>query len=83
MSPRAPDKQEKAERVKSMVEEIKDILSKGETEIYALDESHFQPNRIWLEVGLKKGGRHKIETSYKRESLTFFECLNLVTQKFY
>ena len=43
----------------------------------------FQPNRIWLEVGLKKGGRHKIETSYRRESLTFFGCLNLVTQKFY
>ena len=38
---RAPDKKEKAERVKSMVEEIKDIISRGETEIYALDESHF------------------------------------------
>ena len=43
----------------------------------------FQPNHTWLEVGLKKGGRHKIETSSKRESLTFFGCLNLVTQRFY
>ena len=43
----------------------------------------FQPNHTWLEVGLKKGGRHKIETSSKRESLTFFGYLNPVTQKFY
>ena len=42
----------------------------------------FQPNHTWLEVGLKKGGCHKIATSYRRESLTFFGCLNLVTQKF-
>jgi len=43
----------------------------------------FRPNHIWLRVGLKKGGRHKIETSCKRQSLTFFGCLNLATQKFY
>ena len=38
---RAPTKKEKAEGIQSMIEEIKNILSKGETEIYALDESHF------------------------------------------
>lgn len=43
----------------------------------------FQPNLIWLEDGLKKGGRHRIPTGRKRESLTFFGCLNLMTRKFY
>ena len=43
----------------------------------------FQPNPTGLEVGLKKGDRHKIETSYRRESLTVFGSLNLTTQKFY
>lgn len=43
----------------------------------------FQPNLTWFRVGLKKGGRHRIPTSRKRESLTFFGCLNLTTQKFY
>ena len=43
----------------------------------------FQRNHTLLEAGLKKDGRHKIETSSKRESLTFFGCLNLTTRKFY
>ena len=43
----------------------------------------FQPSRIWFEAGLKKGSLHKIETSGRRESLTFFGCLNLQTQRFY
>jgi len=43
----------------------------------------FLQSLIWFKVGLKKGGRHKIATNYRRESLTFFGCLNLVTQKFY
>jgi len=34
-------------------------------------------------VGFLKGSRHKIETPKKRESLTFFGCLNMRTQKFY
>ena len=42
-----------------------------------------QQNHIWFKAGLKKGGRHGIPTSPKRESLTFFGCLNLKTQKFY
>ena len=38
---RAPDKKDKAKRIKSMLKEIKCLLSKGETETYALDEAHF------------------------------------------
>ena len=34
-------KKRETKRVKLMVEKIKDIFSKGETEIYALNESHF------------------------------------------
>ncbi len=51
---RAPDKKEKAERVKSMIEEIKGILSKGETEIYALDESHFSTEPYLVRGWFKK-----------------------------
>ncbi len=51
---RAPDKKEKAERVKSMVEEIKDIISRGETEIYALDESHFSTEPYLVRGWFKK-----------------------------
>ena len=51
---RAPDKKEKAERVKSMIEEIKGILSKGETEIYALDESHFSTKPYLVRGWFKK-----------------------------
>jgi transposase len=51
---RAPNKKEKAERVESMVEEIKGILSKGETEIYALDESHFSTEPYLVRGWFKK-----------------------------
>lgn len=51
---RAPDKKEKAERVKSMIEEIKGILSKGKTEIYALDESHFSTEPYLVRGWFKK-----------------------------
>ena len=51
---RAPDKKEKAERVKSMVEDIKTILSKGKTEIYALDESHFSTEPYLVRGWFKK-----------------------------
>jgi len=51
---RAPDKKEKAERVKSIVEEIKGMLSKGETEIYALDESHFSTEPYLVKGWFKK-----------------------------
>ena len=43
----------------------------------------FQQNLTLFRVGLKKGGRHGIPVSPKRESLTYFGCLNLETQKFY
>ncbi len=80
---RAPNKKEKAARVQAMIEEVRAILFKGDTEIYALDESHFSTEPYLVRGWLKKGGHHKIETSYKRESLTFFGALNLVTWKFY
>lgn len=43
----------------------------------------FQQNLTLLKVGLKKGGRHRIQTPKKRENLTCFGCLNIRTQKFY
>lgn len=51
---RAPDKEEKVERVQSMIEEIKTILAKGETEIYALDESHFSTEPYLVRGWFKK-----------------------------
>lgn len=43
----------------------------------------FQQNPTSFRVGLKKGDRHKIQTPKKRESLTYFGCLNIRTQNFY
>ena len=57
---RAPTKNEKAEMVQAMIERIKGVLSKGETEIYALDESHFSTEPYLVRGWFKKGGRHKI-----------------------
>jgi hypothetical protein len=51
---RDPTKHEKAERVQVMIEEIKGILSKGETEIYALDESHFSTEPYLVRGWFKK-----------------------------
>jgi len=51
---RAPDKKEKAAKVKSMIEAIKDILSKGDAEIYALDESHFSTEPYLVRGWFKK-----------------------------
>ena len=51
---RAPTKKEKAERIQSMIEEIKDILSEGDTEIYALDESHFSTEPYLVRGWFKK-----------------------------
>ena len=51
---RAPTKHEKAERVQAMIEEIKGILSNGETEIYALDESHFSTEPYLVRGWFKK-----------------------------
>ena len=51
---RAPDKKEKAAMVKSMIEDIKRILSKGNTEIYALDESHFSTEPYLVRGWFKK-----------------------------
>jgi len=51
---RAPDKKEKIERIQSILEGIKTILSKGETEIYALDESHFSTEPYLVRGWFKK-----------------------------
>jgi len=51
---RAPTKEEKTERIQSMIEGIKVLLSKGETEIYALDESHFSTEPYLVRGWFKK-----------------------------
>ena len=51
---RAPDRKEKAKRIHAMIEEIKGILSKSETEIYALDESHFSTEPYLVRGWFKK-----------------------------
>jgi transposase len=40
-------------------------------------------NLILLKVGFLKGMQHRISTPKKRESLTFFGALNMITKKFY
>lgn len=51
---RAPDKKEKVARVTSMIEGIKEILSKGEVDVYALDESHFSTEPYLVRGWFKK-----------------------------
>ena len=51
---RAPSKEEKAEKIQSMIEEIKTVLAKGETEIYALAESHFSTEPYLVRGWFKK-----------------------------
>ncbi len=62
---RAPAKNEKAEMVQTMIEGIKGILSKGETEIYALDESHFSTEpylvRGWFKKRWPPQNRNKLQ----------------------
>ncbi|MBF0278119.1 MAG: IS630 family transposase [SAR324 cluster bacterium] len=63
---RAPDKKEKAEKVQSMIAGIKEILAKRETEIYALDESHFSTEpylvRGWFKKRWPPQNRNKLPT---------------------
>ena len=70
---RAPTKEEKAERIQSMIEGIKVLLSKGETEIYALDESHFSTEpylvRGWFKKRWAPQNRDKLK---KRKSYVFW-----------
>ena len=47
-------KEEKAEKIQAMLEEIKAMLSRGETEIYALDESHFSTEPYLVRGWFKK-----------------------------
>lgn len=54
VSARAPTKDEKTKMVESMIEGIKGILFKGETEIYALDESHFSTEPYLVRGWFKK-----------------------------
>ncbi|MDL1969068.1 MAG: hypothetical protein LWW97_11165 [Deltaproteobacteria bacterium] len=51
---RAPAKEEKAKRIQSMIEGIKAMLSRGETETYALDESHFSTEPYLVRGWFKK-----------------------------
>ena len=51
---RAPSREEKARKVNLMLEEIKTVLSKKETEIYALDESHFSTEPYLVRGWFKK-----------------------------
>ncbi len=62
---RAPAKNEKAEMVQTMIEGIKGMLSKEETEIYALDESHFSTEpylvRGWFKKRWPPQNRNKLQ----------------------
>jgi transposase len=66
---RAPTKEEKAEHVQNMIKGIKEVLFKGETEIYALDESHFSTEpylvRGWFKKRWPPQNRNKLQ---KRKS---------------
>lgn len=62
---RAPSKEEKLEKIQSMLEGIKGILSGGDTEIYALDESHFSTEpylvRGWFKKRWPPQNRNKLQ----------------------
>ena len=79
----APSPEEKRSAIRQMVDEIKELIKGKNCEIYSLDESHFSTQPYLVQGWFKKGSRYKIPTPCKRESLTFFGCLNLITQKFY
>lgn len=51
---RAPTKEEKKTKIDSIVAEIKSLLSESETEIYALDESHFSTEPYLVRGWFKK-----------------------------
>ena len=51
---RAPTKDEKKQAIDSMLEGIKTLLSESETEIYALDESHFSTEPYLVRGWFKK-----------------------------
>jgi transposase len=51
---RAPSKDEKKQVIESMLEGIKTLLSESETEIYALDESHFSTEPYLVRGWFKK-----------------------------
>ncbi len=50
----APTKEEKVRRIKSMLKDIKAVVSKAETEIYVLDESHFSTRPYLVRGWFKK-----------------------------
>jgi transposase len=51
---RAPTKEEKKEKIESMIADIKDLVSAEDTEIYALDESHFSTEPYLVRGWFKK-----------------------------
>jgi hypothetical protein len=59
------------------------LQNREDCEIFALDESHFSTEPCLVRGYQKKGGRQRIPASVRRESRTFFGCLNLKTRKFY
>jgi transposase len=51
---RAPSREEKKQKIESMIEGIKSLLSQSETEVYALDESHFSTEPYLVRGWFKK-----------------------------
>lgn len=54
VSCKAPDKEEKKAAIEKMVKEIKEILSRGDCEIFSLDESHFSTEPYITRGWIKK-----------------------------
>lgn len=54
---KAPSKEEKAIMVENTLNEIKEILRKKETEVFALDESHFSTEPYLIKGWSKRGER--------------------------
>ena len=51
---RAPSKEEKKQKIEAMLEGVKTLISIAETEIYALDESHFSTEPYLVRGWFKK-----------------------------
>ncbi len=52
--PRRYGREEKTKKIQAMIEEIKAILSRGETEIYVLGEFHFSTESYLVRGWFKK-----------------------------
>lgn len=63
----SPSKEEKTARIYEIIKDLKELLTKGETEIFSIDESHFSTEPYLIKGWFKKG-RHFFPTDTKTKA---------------